>query len=472
MASSDSPLPVAIELDCALPTADLFERYLDLPYPVLLDAARPDPAGRRFSYITADPFTVVTSKGRSVRVESGGEERVLTGNPFEVLAGLLSKYRSPTLPDLPPFQGGAAGYFAYELGRHLERLPCQAQDDLNLPEMCVGLYSWVIARNEVDGRTWIVSSGIPSGGLATGDRARAEEELERVRARTLVPSSVQAAQREPKASGLATNMTRQEYMRALSAIKRYIVAGDIYQVNFSQRFEAELDGEAWQLYRRLRTINPAPFGSFLGHPDVAVLSASPELFLESTGEEVSSRPMKGTRPRSTSMAEDRRLAAELAASVKDRAENVMIVDLVRNDLGRVCEPGTVLTTQLFGIEQYETVHQMVSVVNGRLTSGVSALDLLKACFPGGSVTGAPKIRAMEIIDSLEPTQRSVYYGAIGYIGFDGAMSMSMPIRIMLVKDGRVYFQVGGGIVYDSDPEAEYQETLDKARGSLLALGLA
>ena len=250
------------------------------------------------------------------------------------------------------------------------------------------------------------------------------------------------------------------------------MAGDIYQVNFSQRFEAELDGEAWQLYRRLRSINPAPFGSFLGHPDVAVLSASPELFLESTGKDVSSRPMKGTRPRSASTAEDRRLAAELAASVKDRAENVMIVDLVRNDLGRVCEPGTVLTSQLFGIEQYETVHQMVSVVNGRLKPGVGALGLLKACFPGGSVTGAPKIRAMEIIDSLEPTQRSVYCGAIGYIGFDGAMSMSMPIRIMLVKDGRVYFQVGGGIVYDSDPEAEYQETLDKARGSLLALGLA
>lgn len=467
MASSSTTLPVAIELDCGLPTADLFERFLDLPYPVLLDAVRPDPAGRRFSYIAADPFTVVCSKGTRICVETEGEGRVLSGNPFDVLKSLLDEHRLPTLPGLPPFQGGALGYFAYELGRHLERLPCQARDDLKLPEMCVGLYSWVIARDELDGRTWIMSAGLPSG-----DHDSAEANAERVRERALGPSALKPPLSEPRATHMISNMTKQEYLRALSAIKRYIVAGDIYQVNFSQRFEAELDGEAWHLYRRLRSINPAPFGSFLGHPDVAVLSASPELFLESTGGEVSSRPMKGTRPRSESTAEDRRLAAELAASVKDRAENVMIVDLVRNDLGRVCEPGTVLTSQLFGIEQYETVHQMVSVVNGRLRPGVGALGLLKACFPGGSVTGAPKIRSMEIIDSLEPTQRSVYCGAIGYIGFDGAMSMSMPIRIMLVKEGRVYFQVGGGIVYDSDPEAEYQETLDKARGSLLALGLA
>ncbi len=457
-----------MELDCGLPTADLFERFLDLPYPALLDAARPDPAGRRFSYIAADPFTVVRSKGARVCVETEEDEgRVMSGNPFDVLEALLDRHRLPTLPDLPPFQGGAAGYFAYELGRHLERLPREARDDLNLPEMCVGLYSWVIARDELDGRTWIIATGLPAG-----DRQRAEGMAAWVRERALGPPVHEPTGREPSASNVTSNMTKQEYLAALSAIRRYIVAGDIYQVNFSQRFEADLEGGSWPLYRKLRSINPAPFGSFLGHPEVAVLSASPELFLESDGDEVSSRPMKGTRPRSASTAEDRRLAAELAASVKDRAENVMIVDLVRNDLGRVCEPGTVLTSQLFGIEQYETVHQMVSVVNGRLRPGVGALGLLKACFPGGSVTGAPKIRAMEIIDSLEPTQRSVYCGAVGYIGFDGAMSMSMPIRIMLVKEGRVYFQVGGGIVYDSDPEAEYQETLDKARGSLLALGLA
>ena len=467
MTSSKATLPVAIGLDCGLPTADLFERFLDLPYPVLLDAARPDPSGRRFSYIAADPFTVVRSKGGRIRIESAGKGRNVSGNPFDVLAGLVDKYRLPTLPDLPPFQGGAAGYFAYELGRHLERLPCQTRDDLDLPEMCVGLYSWVIARNELDGQTWIISTGLPSS-----DRRSAEAKATWVRERALGPPAHEPAKGDPRASTVTSNMTKQEYLEALSTIKRYIVAGDIYQVNFSQRFEAELDGEAWHLYRRLRSINPAPFGSFLGHPDVTVLSASPELFLESTGDSVSSRPMKGTRPRSSDTAEDRRLAAELSASVKDRAENVMIVDLVRNDLGRVSVPGSVLTTQLFGIEQYETVHQMVSVVNGRLRPGVGPLELLRACFPGGSVTGAPKIRSMEIIDSLEPTQRSVYCGAIGYIGFNGAMSMSMPIRILLVKEGRVYFQVGGGIVYDSDPEAEYQETLDKARGSLLALGLA
>ncbi len=467
MTSSNAPCPAVVELECRLPTADLFERFIDLPYPVLLDAARPDPAGRRYSYIAAEPFTVVRSKGSRIRIDSRGARHDLSGNPFDVLSKLLARHRLHTLPELPPFQGGAAGYFAYELGRHLERLPSEARDDLNAPEMRVGLYHWVIARNETDGRTWIISSGLPSG-----DRRSAEEKAAWVRKRALGSPAYRPQTGEPSASNLTCNMKKQEYLDAIKTIKRFIVAGDIYQVNFSQRFEAELEGSAWPLYRRLRSKNPAPCGSYLGHPDLSVLSASPELFVSLEGSIASSRPMKGTRPRSANPMEDGRLAEELAASVKDRAENVMIVDLVRNDLGRVCVPGSVLTSRLFGIEQYETVHQMVSVVNGKLRPGVGPLGLLRACFPGGSVTGAPKIRAMEIIDSLERTQRSVYCGAIGFIGFDGAMSMSMPIRILLVKRDRVYFQVGGGIVYDSDPEAEYQETLDKALGSLLALGLA
>ena len=254
-------------------------------------------------------------------------------------------------------------------------------------------------------------------------------------------------------------------------MKDYIASGDIYQANISQRFEATLSCEPWELYLRLRQVNPAPFAAFLSYPEVTVLSASPEQYLNMRNGTVYTRPMKGTRPRGKTSDEDRRLAAELLASEKDRAENVMIVDLLRNDLGRVCVPGSIEVPELFTIEKYPTVFQMVSSICGRTRPGVDAVDLLRACFPGGSVTGAPKIRAVEIIDELEPTQRSVYCGAIGYVGFDNSTLTSIPIRILLVKGRKVYFQVGGGIVADSDPQAEYEETLHKARGSLEALGI-
>ena len=454
-----------LEIEWQSPLADLFASFLDLPYPSLLDSASPGPGGRQFSYLVADPFLVVRSKGRRVWVESEGPIKQLDANPFDTLSELLSRYACESSSELPPFQGGAVGYFAYELGRHLERLPAEAIDDLSLPELTVGFYDWVIARDEADGRTWIISTGLPDG-----DRANAERKAKWVRERAFTPPP-ETRRQTVAASALRSGLAKPDYLDAVSAVKRYIVAGDVYQVNLSQRFQAELKGDPWSLYRSLRDVNPAPFGAYLDYPEFAVLSASPEMFLELSGRAVTTRPMKGTRPRFLDPAADRASAAELAASEKDRAENVMIVDLMRNDLGRVCLPGTVRVPQLFKVEQYQTVHQMISVVNGTLRPDLGPVDLLKACFPGGSITGAPKIRAMEIIDELESTQRSVYCGAIGYIGFDGSMSMSMPIRILLVKDGTAYFQVGGGIVYDSDPQAEYQETLDKARGSLLALGL-
>jgi para-aminobenzoate synthetase component 1 len=257
----------------------------------------------------------------------------------------------------------------------------------------------------------------------------------------------------------------------VEAVKAYIYEGDVYQANISQRFEGALTCDPWELYLRLRQANPEPFAAFLLYPELAVLSASPEEYLRLANGEASTRPMKGTRPRGDTPAADRLMAADLRASEKDRAENVMIVDLMRNDLGKVCVPGSIDVPELFAIEEHPHVLQMVSHVRATTRPGVDAVELLRACFPGGSVTGAPKIRAMEFIDELEPTQRSVYCGAIGYIGFDGSMLTSIPIRILLVKGRRVYFQVGGGIVADSDPAAEFEETLHKARGSLQALGL-
>ena len=459
--------PVFTKLDPASSTVDIFASLLEMPYPVMLDSALFGARQGRFSYMTADPFLVLHSKGRDVQVDTGGSTDHLEADPFSVLKRLLDRYGLTPVNGLPTFQGGAVGYFAYELAHHLEELPHRASDDLHLPEMHVGFYDWLIARDHVNNTTWAIATGLPEG----------DEDKARERLRWVVEHVRQVRQTSHSKglflapTSLTSSFSRKSYLTAVEAVKDYIVKGDIYQANISQRFEAFLKCEPWELYLRLRQVNPAPYAAFLQYPDVTVLSASPEEFLRLEGRTVHTRPMKGTRPRGDAAAEDRRLAVELWTSEKDRAENVMIVDLLRNDLGKVSIPGSVEVSRLFTIEKYPTVFQMVSTINGRLRPDVDAVDLLKACFPGGSVTGAPKIRAMQIIDELEPTQRSVYCGAIGYLGFDGRMMTSIPIRILLLKGEKAYFQVGGGIVFDSEPEAEYEETLDKARGSLAALGI-
>ena len=271
---------------------------------------------------------------------------------------------------------------------------------------------------------------------------------------------------------LAGGFTHQEYVAAVEKARQYIIAGDIFEVNLSQRFEAELSTTPYELYRWLRQINPAPFACYLGFDEVSVVSASPERFLRVRGDWVETRPIKGTRPRGKTPEEDETLANELVSSVKDRAENIMIVDLERNDLGRVCRFGTIKVTELAILEVFPTVFHLTSTVEGNLREGKNGIDLLKATFPGGSITGAPKVRAMEIIDELEPTRRSVYTGNIGYLSFNGDLDLNIAIRTFLVKGSKAYFQVGGAVVYDSDPEAEYQETLDKARALINALNMA
>ena len=452
-------------IDTARDMPGLFAAFLDLPHPVLLDSPQSGNTPARYSYLAADPFLVVRSKGRRVWTEGLGEPSVVEGSPFDVLRDLLGHYRIDPIAGLPPFQGGSIGYLAYELAHHLELLPGAAEDNLDLPEMNIAFYDWVIARDETTGETWAIATGLPDGG-----EAGARDRLDWIEERACKPPAT-ASTSGPAviASRVTSNFTKDAYMRAVRTVKEFIVAGDVYQVNISQRFEADITGDPWELYRRLRHVNPSPFSAYLGFPEVSVLSASPEEFLKLEDGLLRTRPMKGTRPRGRSAAEDREVAAELLTSEKDRAENVMIVDLMRNDLGRVCVPGSIAVPELFAIEEYPTVHQMVSTVTGRTRTGIGPVEVLETCFPGGSVTGAPKIRAMEIIDELEPVQRSVYCGAIGYIGFDGSMQMSVPIRNILVTGDRAYVQVGGGIVADSDPEAEYRESLDKSAGSLMAL---
>jgi para-aminobenzoate synthetase component 1 len=368
-------------------------------------------------------------------------------------------------------------------------LPSTTVNDLDLPESCLAFYDIVVAFDHVEQKTYLVATGFPE--VEEGQRLRrARMRLEETKDWLCAVGPVAASEpkqfpdidcfvatargndRQTEEVALKSNFEPKEYVRAVDRVREYIAAGDVFQVNLSQRFEADLKIPSYDLYKRLRAVNPAPFASYISFPDVAIVSASPERFLRVQSDLVETRPIKGTRPRGKDSVADECLARELTRSAKDRAENVMIVDLERNDLGRVCRYGTVKVTELAILETFPTVFHLTSTVTGRLRRGKSNIDLLKAAFPGGSVTGAPKVRAMEIIDELEPTKRSIYTGSIGYLSFNDDMDMNIVIRTFLIKGGKAYFQVGGAIIYDSDPEAEYVETLDKARALIQALRLA
>jgi para-aminobenzoate synthetase component 1 len=409
---------------------------------------------------------------------------------LEALRALVAPHATESVPGLPPFQGGAAGYVAYGWSRALERLPLPRCDDLALPDVVFGVYDWVLAWDHDTSSAWLISTGLPetaSARRAQRASSRAAAVRERLRSadspRAVVPprrDTRHLAQQAPSHAmvggwwhpnlALRSSFTHDGYVEAIARVREYILAGDIYQANLSQRFEAPLSEPPWTLYRRLRCINPAPFAAFLDFPDVVVLSASPERFLRvDAGGHVETRPVKGTRPRGLGPEHDAALGAALEESAKDQAENLMIVDLMRNDLSRVCAPGSVHVPELFTLERYATVHHLVSTVVGELAAGMDALDLLRAAFPGGSITGVPKVRAMEIIAELEPSERGVYCGTIGYWSLTGELDSSIAIRTAVAQAGRVYFSAGGGIVADSDPEQEYRETLDKARGLIDAL---
>jgi len=459
-------LPLWRRLDISVPFHRLFPMFLEDRYPVFLDSSVAHPRLGRFSYIVAEPFLVIQSKNGVITVEGDGPAETTEGDPFEQLRRTLSAFPTENVPGLPPFQGGAVGYFGYDLAHHTERLPKTAIDDVAIPDMVVGLYDWVLAHDHTSDDTWLVSLPVPPGGYP-GAETRLEEigrRVERGQTESL-PSTTTRTAGVPM-----SNFTREAYLTAIRKAKEYIAAGDIYQVNLSQRFHVPLPMSPWQLYSSLRRVSPVPYAAYLGLGEFTVVSGSPELFLRKEGGEVETRPIKGTRPRGKTAEEDRLLAEELVASEKDRAENVMIVDLMRNDLGKVCSVGSVRVPELYHLESYATVHHLVSAVVGTLGDRQDAVSLLKGCFPGGSITGCPKIRSMEIIDELEPTQRGVYCGSIGFIGFNSNMDTSIVIRTVVAKGNHAYFQVGGAIVADSDPEAEYQETLDKARAIIMALG--
>jgi para-aminobenzoate synthetase component I len=489
--------PLVRELDAALDPAVACEQLAALPGRVFLDSAARGTRLGRYSFLTADPIAFVRSKGLRTEVLDGrGGHRVVPADALQAVKDLLGPHATEPVHGLPPFQGGAAGYLAYDWGRVLERLPAPRYDDLAMPDVVMGIYDWVIAWDHERRAAWLISTGLPEPGI--GDRRRrASERAEGVlrllqtspgdngaiaahphdpfedgsanATRPLAPSYAVDGGWWPRPLAIRSSFTHEAYVDAVSRVRDYIINGDIFQANLSQRFEAPLAEPPWTLYRRLRTRNAAPFAAYLDLPGATVLSASPERFLRAdVGGHVETRPIKGTRPRGFGPEHDAALAAALTESAKDQAENLMIVDLMRNDLSRVCLPGSVRVPELFTLERYATVHHLVSMVEGQLTHGADALDLLRATFPGGSITGAPKLRAMEIIAELEPSQRGVYCGCIGYLSVTGALDTNIAIRTVVERPSpsgpRVYFSAGGGIVADSNPEQEYRETLDKARG--------
>ncbi len=425
----------------------------------------------RYSFIGLEPFLNYRSRNRSGLIEDRQGCREVAGEPLDVLQGIMDFYRAPKIEDLPRFYGGAVGYFGYDLVRYVEELPEQAVDDLKLPDCHFILTRLVLIFDHVKHKLKIVVNSEPG----TEPRASYDQALDRIRAvRKLIGEPPQITPPDRQLVGspkITANMTRQEFINKVAWAIKYIKAGDILQVVLSQRLQMPLTGDPFDIYRTLRTINPAPYMYYLNFGGTVIIGSSPEMLIRVEDGLIQTCPIAGTRPRGQTAAEDAALEKELLADEKEQAEHIMLVDLGRNDLGRVCNYGSIKVNGFMEIERYSHVMHIVSNVSGRLQPGRTAYDALKACFPAGTVSGAPKVRAMEIIEELEPTRRGVYAGAIGYFGFTGNMDTCITIRTILVHQGMTYVQAGAGIVADSDPEREYEETLNKARALLETLRL-
>ncbi|MGX5078126.1 aminodeoxychorismate synthase component 1 [Enterobacter mori] len=435
--------PTVITLPWRADAAEFwFARLSHLPFAMLLHSGHADHPYSRFDIVVADPVKTLTTDDLS-----------LTDDPLVQLQqaiNALGLSATPN-PDLP-FQGGALGLFGYDLGRRFETLPDLAQDDIPLPDMAVGLYDWALIVDHHRQMVSLLSHADVNARLAWLD------------AQTPVTSvDFQLT------SGWRANMTEKEYAEKFARVQAYLQSGDCYQVNLAQRFQATYQGDEWQAFSRLNASNRAPFSAFVRLERGAILSLSPERFIYLANGTIQTRPIKGTLPRLTDPAADRQQADKLAASPKDRAENLMIVDLMRNDIGRVAVPGSVRVPELFVVEPFPAVHHLVSTVTAQLPASRTACDLLRAAFPGGSITGAPKVRAMEIIDELEPHRRNAWCGSIGYVSLCGTMDTSITIRTLTACDGNLYCSAGGGIVADSQVDAEYQETFDKVNRILQQL---
>jgi para-aminobenzoate synthetase component I len=465
-------IPIIEKIKDDVRPAEIFEVFRDEEYPFFLDSGMCPESSGRYSLMGSSPFLIFKSRGNEIIIRQGKNIIRLSGSPLDILGKCLDLYTIESNGEDIPCRGGAVGYISYDMGRFIEDLPVKAKDDLQIPECYFAFYDILVISDNLKNENYILSTGFPET-TVNGRMQRACGRLDALKRKLKIINNKSDKPVRKAADTLTVNIrsnfSRQEYLKAVKQAKQYIIEGDIFEVNLSQRFEADLTVSPYRLYRSLRQINPAPFAAYLSFPEVIIISSSPERFLKLSGDMVETRPIKGTIRRGSNRKEDEENAEYLRNSLKDNAENIMIVDLERNDLGRVCRYGSVKVRELAALEKYPTVFHLTSTIEGRLRDGVSRIDLLKATFPGGSITGAPKIRAMEIIEELEPSRRGVYTGSIGYFSFDGDFDFNIAIRTMVVKDGKIYFQTGGAVVFDSDPEEEYRETLDKADALIKAI---
>lgn len=432
---------------------DKFAKIEHLPWSMLLKSSDSDHENNRFDILVAQPVATVETFGATTKITVGDEVAESAQDPFAIVNNLIETligYREDST--IWPFIGGAVGYFAYDLGRRVERLPTKAQNDILAADMAIGIFDWALVVDHKQQRSAIIGNNPEMNKQWLDRQVHHEDEPFRL------------------SSNWQSNMTKQQYQDKFTSVQNYLSAGDCYQINLAQRHQAQYQGSEWQAFNLLDNQNQAPFSAFIRTNDSAIISVSPERFLQLNKNGIETKPIKGTRPRSADADQDKAYAEELKAATKDQAENLMIVDLLRNDIGRVATPGSVKVPKLFDIESFPAVHHLVSTVTGELAPEYNATDLLRACFPGGSITGAPKIRAMEIIEELEPHTRSVYCGSIGYISAHGVMDTSITIRTLIAKQGQIYAWAGGGIVADSECDAEYQETFDKLGKILPVLG--
>jgi len=479
LAKQGNVIPVFAELvgDCETPVS-AFKKFSHGGHSFLFESTEKNDVSGRFSFVGFKPRVTIQSFGRDIRlVRDGIEERFCTiSDPLDELRKLMARHQFVSHPELPPFAGGAVGFIGYEVIRLFEpKVPAARKDDLQLPDMLFMLTGNILIFDHRLRTLKIVVNAFLDDRPPEKVYARAVESVDSILQQLAAPVDLPLVPITPdeKQPMLRSNIRRDEFKRAVERAKEYIRAGDIFQVVLSQRFESDFTGEPLDFYRCLRFINPSPYMFCLKFgDDFALVGSSPEMHVRLTGETVEIRPIAGTRARGLTAVQDERNAAELLADPKERAEHIMLVDLARNDVGRVAEFGSVRVTVMMAIERYSHVMHIVSNVTGRLRKGCTAFDLVKATFPAGTVSGAPKMRAMQIISELEQTRRGCYAGAIGYFGFDGNIDSCIALRCAVLKNGRAYVQAGAGIVADSDPVSEYEETVNKARAMAKALSMA
>ena len=442
-------------------------------YSFLLESVEGGETIARYTFTGANPQEVFRARGRACSLERAGRRTAFEDHPIDHLRHLTARYRPVRIPGLPPLIAGAIGYFAYDMVRLIERIPASGRDDLSLDDCVMMFYLGLVAFDHVQHRVWIIRNVFTDGPSTLREKYDAAvREILRTRRKLDGPLPHAARTRRTGPLLVKSNMTRPQFIAAVRKAKSYIRAGDAFQIVASQRFSAQTLAEPFEIYRALRVVNPSPYLYFLHLDDVSVVGSSPEMLVKVQGRDAFYRPIAGTLPRGRNEKEDRDLEARLLADPKERAEHIMLVDLGRNDLGRVCEYGSVKVDRLMYVERYSHVMHLVSTLRGRLREGVDCFDALMACFPAGTLSGAPKVRAMEIIDELEPTRRGIYAGAILYLDFSGNVDSCIALRTLVAKQRRVHIQAGAGIVADSVPAREFEESVNKARAVVRALEIA